>query len=1111
MTNKNKGKKLHNIFKRATSIMLMVALILTTPGIIPNVDLPGVDKAAAENPTLELYPGGNVDNVTICKGDFITIRAYNKGNDNAWVGIFPASTAEAGNWGECEDWAWYYVWDYKDKGEGSYNFDGDWADIRWYMRNTTWTSDRAKVDERFSLNGTYKIVLFSSGYNVVTSRTITIADHTYGSWTTTKSATCTETGSRYKTCSRCGEDASKHKVTETIPKNSSNHSGLTKGGEAGIHQKCTGCGVTTQGSSYHSYSTSTTASPGYTTYTCSCGYSYKVGHTYTVKYNGNGNTGGSTANSTHTYGTGKALTANGFTKTGYTFTGWNKKADGSGTAYADKASVNNLTSTAGQTVNLYAQWKANTYTIAYNANNGSGTMSNTSATYDANVTLRNNSFTRTNYAFVGWNTKSDGSGTSYANGATVKNLATSGTVTLYAQWEKTYTVKFNGNGNTGGSTANQTFIYGTAQNLTANGFTKTGYTFTGWNKKADGSGTAYANKASVNNLTSTAGETVNLYAQWKANTYTVTFNGNGATSGTMNDQTHTYDTPLALTENAYKKTGYTFAGWATSADGSVKYSNEESVKNLTATKDGTVTLYAKWIANTYTATFNSNGGGTPSASTIKKDYNSELGTLPTVSRTGYTFNGWYTEKSGGNKISTTTKLTADVTYYAQWTANTDTPYKVNHYLMDLNGDYPLVPDNTVSKTGTSDSTVTLSDLKDISLEGFTYAEGKVEGSVVTTTTIAPDGSRVIDLYYSRNEYQITLSNGTGIASTSGDGTYYYGEAVSVDATLNAEGYTWSHWEDAEGNVISTDKVYAFNMPTGDVSLTAVATPNTYIVEFDGNNASSGSMANLEMTYDTAKTLPENTFTKTGYVFDGWNTKADGSGTAYTDQVSVNNLTSTNGGTVTLYAQWTPITYTVTYDGNGATGGSTADSTHTYGVSKPLTANGFEKPGYAFAGWATSEDGEVEYVDKASVSNLTSTNGATITLYAQWEEPRCKIIATDTFLKEEIEFAHGNPTFIFKATAGDEVYYKAVALESIPEDDKATVTVTAVFDNLPKACYTVTEVDTYRYNVKTGFEHFVCDFTNVTKVEDYTKYAPFESEVEHYRWFSHNDLKIFSAN
>ena len=209
---------------------------------------------------------------------------------------------------------------------------------------------------------------------------------------------------------------------------------------------------------------------------------------------------------------------------------------------------------------------------------------------------------------------------------------------------------------------------------------------------------------------------------------------------------------------------------------------------------------------------------------------------------------------------------------------------------------------------------------------------------------------------------------------------------------------------------------------------------TYTVAYDKNGTgATGTTANSTHEYDVAKTLTQNGYTWGGHVFNGWNSKADGTGTNYTDKQSVTNLTSTNGATVTLYAKWTTcpagtyaaagatsctscsgntisaagassctecgtgkiansahtactnITYTVTYNknGTGATG-TTANSTHEYGVAKTLTQNGYTWGGHVFNGWNSKADGTgTNYTDKQSVTNLASTNGATVTLYAKW--------------------------------------------------------------------------------------------------------------------------------
>lgn len=159
---------------------------------------------------------------------------------------------------------------------------------------------------------------------------------------------------------------------------------------------------------------------------------------YNIQMNGNGANGGSTTGHTNvSWLSTMALYQNGFTRTGYTFTGWNTKADGTGSSFADKQEVNGSTFNAanGSTITLYAQWNPNNYTIKFDANTGIGSMSNLSMVYDTAKNLTANTFTKAGHTFTGWNTKADGSGTHYADKASVKNLAASGTATLYAEWE----------------------------------------------------------------------------------------------------------------------------------------------------------------------------------------------------------------------------------------------------------------------------------------------------------------------------------------------------------------------------------------------------------------------------------------------------------------------------------------------------------------------------------------------------------------------------------------------------------------------------------------------------------------------------------------------------
>ena len=286
------------------------------------------------------------------------------------------------------------------------------------------------------------------------------------------------------------------------------------------------------------------------------------------------------------------------TRTGYTFEGWATSSGSSTVSYDPGDSYTfSRTYTQSASVTLYAVWERITYTITYNSNGGSGTMSPTTKYYGESVTLRANTFTRTGYRFSGWATSSTGS-VVYANQATYTANASD---TLYAVWTRiTYTITYNSNGGSG-TMSSTTKYYGTSVTLRANTFTRTGYHFVGWALSSTGS-VVYDNQ---DTYSTNASDT--LYAKWSANTYYVNFNSNGG-SGSMTRQTFTYGTYQSIKSNTFTRTGYTFTGWnRNSAGTSTSYSNGQSVRNLTTTNGGTVTLYAQWRVNVE-AKYDSAGG-----------------------------------------------------------------------------------------------------------------------------------------------------------------------------------------------------------------------------------------------------------------------------------------------------------------------------------------------------------------------------------------------------------------------------------------------------------------------------------------------------------------------
>ena len=241
------------------------------------------------------------------------------------------------------------------------------------------------------------------------------------------------------------------------------------------------------------------------------------------------------------------------------------------------------------------------YTLAFDSNGGGGVMPDQTKNYGEALTLNPNEYTKTGYTFSGW--KELKSGAVYPDKATLTEDFTvidGETVPLYAQWRaNNYSVRFDGNTADGGSMGDQAMTYDEAASLTTNSYTKTGYTFTGWNTQADGEGTAYGDGQNVVNLTTTDGEVVKLYAQWRANSYSVRFDGNTADGGSMGDQAMTYDEAADLELNSYTKMGYTYKGWNTQPDGSgTAYTDGEEVSNLTTADGETVFLYAQWRLRT---------------------------------------------------------------------------------------------------------------------------------------------------------------------------------------------------------------------------------------------------------------------------------------------------------------------------------------------------------------------------------------------------------------------------------------------------------------------------------------------------------------------------------
>lgn len=372
----------------------------------------------------------------------------------------------------------------------------------------------------------------------------------------------------------------------------------------------------------------------------------------------------------------KHLLGNTFVRTGYRFTGWNSQPDGSGTHFADTQEVCDLSDIDGSVVDLHAQWEPIDYRVAFDANGGSGAMSEQRLPYDQTQALFANTFMRTGYIFTGWATNADGTGDTFADAQAVKNLASTedALVKLYARWKPiSYRITFDANGGNG-EMSDQVIPYDHRTSLSVNQFARKGYLFTGWNTTENGTGTSYHNLQEVENLSSSDGDTITLHAQWEPIDYFISFDAQGGT-GTMPDQLFTFDRADALQPNTLRRTGHRWVRWDTHpCVPEVGFEDEQIVKNLAERANETVMLYAIWAANRCLIVFESNGGsGSMRAQSLA--YGTAEPLHPNeFFRDGYEWTSWNTEPDGSGVSYADEQSVQDlsaidngtVTLYAQW-------------------------------------------------------------------------------------------------------------------------------------------------------------------------------------------------------------------------------------------------------------------------------------------------------------------------------------------------------------------------------------------------------------------------------------------------------------
>ena len=694
-------------------------------------------------------------------------------------------------------------------------------------------------------------------------------------------------------------------------------------------------------------------------------------------------------------------------KTNRTFYGWSANTDANDrdVPVADTMDRNTLNANARTEIvmparakTVYALWAINP-TLSYNVNtpagsNAPGTPASQTVPYntaaaDKSGWAADDTGKIPGYRFDGWYTAPNG-GNKYDFNTPLTN-----NVTVYAHWiGNGYTVRFTGNGATGGNTPDQAFQYNIGQNLHRNGFVRDGYTFTGW-KRADNQ-QAYGDGQWVTNLTTQPNGIVTMVAQWSANEAHIRYNPNppaGKTAGgngTPNWDGHTGDTP-AIGGNGWTIDGYTFAGWTTSPDGSgTKYAPGASW-----TANGTLTLYAQWTPGEAGLTYDGNGatGGKTDPQNGVTDQKVNV-RQNGFTRDGYTFVTWNTQadcKGNAVKPNSEWTLRGSSTLYACWAGVAQT---LTYHGNGATGG------NTAAQSGHTGDELT-TNANGFTRDGYTfvrwdtakdgsgtaYGEGK---NGVGRYTMKPAGN---DLYaiWQANPASIRYRDDWGATGSTPDTTGVTGQNVTIAQNgFTRPGYTFTGWARDRRTDPSLQPGGRYTLTPGTTTLWAQWKADPAHLIYNSNSGSTSQTRRTDGVVDQTLTVIANPFTRTGYTFTGWNTQADGRGRAYTAGNGfrlVADPKSNPVNTSVLYAQWRINRVTLKFNPNGGTGGYpdiTVDAFTTVTIPADAKEPKVQRPGFRFTGWAMKPTpGAGDTILSPGKGTVSMPDRGSITVYAQW--------------------------------------------------------------------------------------------------------------------------------
>ncbi len=679
------------------------------------------------------------------------------------------------------------------------------------------------------------------------------------------------------------------------------------------------------------------------------------------------------------------------TKAGFNFGGWfnNEACEGTPVTQISKGTIDDQ--------EFWAKWTAKTYTVVLQTNNGVINSGNiTSYTYGVGATLPTD-VTKTGYEFVGWFDNS-----SY-DGGVVTEIANNevGNKNFWAKWTAaTYDVVLNANGGIINDNDITKYTYGVGAILPTN-VTRVGYTFKGW-KDADGNAVLEITTADKGDKSYTA--------QWELTQYAIGYNANGGTINESYESIYTLGSEITLPTDV-SRVGSEFIGWYDNVnmEGSV-------VTNITANEYGDKNFYAAWSSNEYTVTFETNGG-TITVGIIENYTYGVTAVLPTkVSKSGYTFMGWYDNPElTGDVVSIIASTEfGPKTYYAKWSTDS--------YAVTLNTNNGVIAAGNVSGYVFGVG-ATLPTAEQISKTGNTfkgwYDNSSCEGEIQTTIAADAIGDKEFWAKWSVNSYAISLNVNGGTINSGNVATYVYGNGATLPADVTKTGNTFAGWYATED--LSGDRMVKVDESSiGDKTFYAKWTPKLYNVILVVNEGTINE-GNIETyTYGAGAILPTNV-TKEGYTFEGWYSNSSYIGGAIT------SIADNDCGDKQFWAKWSINNYAVSADYDKLMGTISGEGLYEYKSTATLKA--VANDGYEFVGWN-------EGIKEGAISFVVTKDSTVVANFKEKEKVEVAGTLVIPTLKTEREAEAIDLTGLFITTEGSEVNYSATS--SQPNVVAATV-------------------------------------------------------------------------